>query len=120
MKIDFKDTKGVEVKSFSLKGTYEDYLEGSKQTITKSILKNIKRDKGKLYIQPELVEGALKPYVYRLEVWYKWEHRLEVLWFDDEIPIDISFLDYLQQKVISIEFEPNCKFVDLDEFIDNY
>lgn len=120
MKIDFKDTKGVEVKGFSLKGTYEDYLEGSKQTVTESILQNLKREKGKLYIQPELVEDALKPYVFRLEVWYKWEYRMEIIWYDHDIPSHISFFDYLQQKVKDIEFEPNCKYVDLDEFIDNY
>ena len=120
MKIDFKDTKGVEVKGFNLTETYADYLEGSKQTVTASVLQNIKREKGKLYIQPELVEDALKPYVFRLEVWYKWEYRMEVIWCDYDIPSDISFFDYLQQKVKEIEFEPNCKYVDLDEFIDNY
>ena len=109
MKIDFKDTKGVEVKGFSLKGTYEDYLEGSKQTVTESILQNLKREKGKLYIQPELVEDALKPYVFRLEVWYKWEYRMEVIWYDYDIPSHISFFDYLQQKVKDIEFKVNGK-----------
>ena len=45
---------------------------------------------------------------------------MEVIWYDHDIPSDISFIDYLQEKVKDIEFEPNCKYVDLDEFIDNY
>ena len=114
MRIDFKDVDGVDIVGFTISDTYEGHLEGSKQSITMQILLKHKAEKGIFYISPELVDGALKRYVFILSTSYKWEYKLNIIWYDDCIPSDASFINYLQQKVKDIEFESNCDFIDLD------
>lgn len=116
MKIDFKDVKGVKINGFSMYGTYDDHLEGNRQSVTKYILERNKRKAGVYYIPPELVNGALKIYKYQLSVWRDWEYRLKVVWYDDEILPEMSLQNYLQQIVKGIEFLPNCEYVDLENF----
>ncbi len=114
MIIDFKDRKGVKVDAFNVEETYGGYLEGTRQTVTQYKLRGMVNKKGLFYITPELDNGALKPYVFTLRTSYQWEHRLEVVWYDDDMPSDISTKKYIQQKVKDIEFDSNCEFVDLD------
>lgn len=114
MTIDFKDQKGVDIDGFNFTGTYEDHLEGSRKTITENVLSCQKSRKGLLYLPPELVDGELKPYVCKLHISYRWEHRLTIVWYDDDIPSDMPFINYLQEKVKDVEFETNCEFFDLD------
>lgn len=114
MVINFKDTSNVEVKSFGFEGTYDGNLEGSYQSTTKDILQHNQNEQGLLYLQPELVDGALKRFVYKLEARTDWEHRLELVWYDDEIPEAVSLKDYIQQKTKNINFYPNCSCFDLD------
>lgn len=114
MRIDFKDIKGVEVKEFSISGTYDGHLEGSYQSVSRFILANNQSKKGLLFLQPELVDGTLKPYVYKLYACSDWEHRLELVWYDDDIPFSMSLTEYIQQKTINNDFQPNCLFFDLD------
>lgn len=116
MKVDFIDVKGVKINSFSMSGTYDDYLEGGRQSVTKYILEGNKRKAGVFYIQPELVNGALKNYKYQLSVWHDWEYRMKVVWYDDEILPEMPLQYYLQQIVKGIEFLPNCEYVDLENF----
>ena len=116
MVIDFLDVKNIKIKSFSMYGTYDDHFEGNRQSVTKQILDRNINKKGLYYIQPELVNGALKKFVFCLTVWSDWEHRMEIIWYDDEIPTELSLLDYLQQKVKDIDFKTNCEFIDLDNF----
>ena len=90
MVINFKDTSNVEVKCVGFEGTYDGSLEGSCQSTTKYILQHNQNKQGLLYLQPELVGGALKRFVYKLEARTDWEHRLELVWYDDEIPDAMS------------------------------
>ena len=114
MTIDFKDRKGVYINGFSFTGTYEDHLEGTRKTITQHILTNQETRKGLYYLPTELEDGELKPYVFRLRTSYQWEHRLTVVWYDDDIPSDVPFIEYIQDKLKDVEFDPNCEFFDLD------
>ena len=116
MKVDFIDVKEVEIKSFSMSGTYDNHFEGNRQSVTKNIPQTNISEKGVYYIQPELVNGAMKNHKYQLSVWRYWEHRLKVVWYDDEIPPEMPLQNYLQQTVKNIEFMPNCEFVDLENF----
>lgn len=114
MTIDFMDRKGVKVDIFNVEDTYGGSLEGTRQTVTMFKLRGLEDRKGLFYILPELDNGALKPYVFMLCTSYQWERRLKVVWYDDDIPSNVSTIDYIQQKVKDIEFDPNCEFVDLD------
>lgn len=114
MKINFKDASNVEVKSFSFASTYDGSLEGSYQSTTKYILQHNQNERGLLYLQPELIDGALKRFVYKLEARTDWEHRLVLVWYDDDIPNAIPLKDYIQQKTQSIDFHQNCSFFDLN------
>lgn len=114
MSIDFKDACDVVIEGFTINSTYSGHLEGNKQSITRYILQNQKTRKGVFYISPEMIDGALKPYVYKLSTCYLWEYRLDVIWYDEGIPDEISFIDYLQQKVKEIEFKPNSIYISLD------
>ena len=116
MKVDFKDVKGVKINGFSMSGTYDNQIEGNRQSVTKHILQTNNSGKGVYYIQPELVNGALKNYEYQLSVWRDWEYRLKVVWYDDEILPEMSLQNYLQQILKGIEFLPNCEYVDLENF----
>lgn len=114
MHVNFRDASNVEVKSFGFRNTYDGSLEGSYQSTTNYILQHNQNKQGLLYLQPELVNGALKRFVYRLEARTDWEHRLEIVWYDDDIPDTMPLKDYIQQKTQSIDFHHNCSFFDLD------
>ena len=114
MFVDFKDITKVEVKEFHMYGTYDDHLEGDYLSVTKHFLEREQSEKGLVYIKPELVEGILKPFCYSIYAYSDWEHRLKVVWHDDDIPSTMSLKDYIQKKIQNIEFQTTCLFFDLD------
>ena len=114
MHVNFKDIKNVEIKEFSISGTYDECLEGNYQSVTKYKLERNRSKPGVFYVEPELIDGVLKPYVYKLVTCYQWEYFLNVIWYDDDMPDNVSLLDCIQRVVNKIEFKPNCYFNGLD------
>lgn len=122
MKIQFKDV-AAELKSFSMTGTYDGCLEGSRPSCSLRILENERRKAGdgRLMIEPIWKDGrhgkelpSFRCVTFFREFIDEGFCDLEVVYFSEEPLADESLKEYISRFTKNLCYRTNSVMLDLE------